>query len=106
MATSVVFGPTVGPDLKPGADIEKFQAVLDNIVEVSLKSDKDKLIVSPYTEEPHLLDLKTLDTTNQILAKALASLKCLRVDYATAPYDEIFNVSNLKSPFLKKNPLL
>jgi len=53
--------------------------------------DQDLLIVSPYDEEPHLLDLRTLDTANQFLAKALTGLKCLRDDYATAPYIEIFN---------------
>lgn len=47
--------------------------------------------MSPYDEEPHLLDLRTVDTANQLLAKALVGLKCLRDDYATAPYVEIFN---------------
>jgi hypothetical protein len=49
------------------------------------------LVVSPYNEEPHLLDLRTLDIPNQLLAKALVGLTCLRDDYATAPYVEIFN---------------
>ncbi|KAG9232914.1 hypothetical protein BJ875DRAFT_360675, partial [Amylocarpus encephaloides] len=53
------------------------------------------LIVSPYDERPHLLDLRTLDTANQLLAKALIDLKCLRGDYATAPYTEIFNWSDV-----------
>ncbi|KAH8652800.1 hypothetical protein BGZ60DRAFT_183991 [Tricladium varicosporioides] len=53
--------------------------------------DENFLIVSPYTEKPHLLDLRTVDTANQLLAKALVDLKCLRDDYATAPYLEIFN---------------
>lgn len=51
------------------------------------------LVVSPYEDEAHLLDLRTVDTANQLLAKALVGLKCLRDDYATAPYVEIFNVS-------------
>jgi hypothetical protein len=54
------------------------------------------LVVSPYEEESHLLDLRTVDTANQLLAKALVGLKCLRDDYATAPYIEIFNVSILR----------
>jgi hypothetical protein len=58
-------------------------------------SKKNLLIVSPYDEEPHLLDLNTLDVPNQLLAKALISLKCLREDYATAPYIEIFNWSQV-----------
>ncbi|TVY88455.1 UPF0643 protein [Lachnellula willkommii] len=53
--------------------------------------NENLLIVSPYEEEPHLLDLRTLDSANQILAQALTGLKCLRDDYATAPYVEIFN---------------
>jgi hypothetical protein len=54
-------------------------------------NDENLLVVSPYDEFPHLLDLRTLDTANQLLAKALVGLKCLRCDYATAPYSEIFN---------------
>lgn len=62
------------------------------VPKVSEKND-DLLIVSPYVEEAHLLDLKTVDTANQLLAKGLVELKCLREDYATAPYVDIFNVS-------------
>jgi hypothetical protein len=58
-------------------------------------TEKHLLVVSPYEEESHLLDLRTVDTANQLLAKALVGLKCLRDDYATAPYIEIFNVSML-----------
>ncbi|KAJ8058308.1 hypothetical protein OCU04_012500 [Sclerotinia nivalis] len=55
-------------------------------------SSEDRyLVVSPYDEKPHLLDLETLDTPNQLLARALVGLKCLREDYATAPYIETFN---------------
>jgi hypothetical protein len=72
--------------------------VLQDVVEVNALANihaetEDLLVVSPYTEEPHLLSLKTVDTANQLLAKALVGLKCLRDDYATAPYVEIFNVS-------------
>ncbi|KAK3318046.1 hypothetical protein B0H66DRAFT_223852 [Apodospora peruviana] len=49
------------------------------------------LVVSPYTEPDHLLDLESLDVENRHLALALADLKCLRQDYATAPYLETFN---------------
>lgn len=49
------------------------------------------LVVSPYTEQEHLLDLETLDPENQLLALALAGMKCLREDYATRPYLEVFN---------------
>jgi hypothetical protein len=49
------------------------------------------LIVSPYSEQEHLLDLETLDIENQLLAIALTKMKCLRQDYATAPYVQTFN---------------
>lgn len=49
------------------------------------------LVVSPYDEQDHLLDLETLDVENQLLALSLTKLRCLRKDYATAPYIETFN---------------
>ena len=49
------------------------------------------LVVSPYTEQEHLLDLETLGPENQLLALALTGMKCLREDYATRPYLDIFN---------------
>jgi hypothetical protein len=58
-------------------------------------NDENFLVVSPYDELPHLLDLRTLDTANQLLAKALGELKCLRDDYATAPYIQTFNWSEI-----------
>ena len=58
-------------------------------------NDENLLVVSPYDELPHLLDLRTVDTANQLLAKALIGLKCLREDYATAPYVETFNWSQV-----------
>lgn len=51
----------------------------------------DFLIVSPYTSPPHLLDLRALNTAQQLLAKALTILEAVRLDYATAPYVEAFN---------------
>lgn len=56
-----------------------------------INSEKNLLVVSPYEEEPHLLDLNTLDTSNQLLAKALFCMKNERDDYATANYQESFN---------------
>jgi hypothetical protein len=71
----------------------------------SILADQDTekgnfLVVSPYDEKPHLLDLRTLDAANQLLAKALVGLECLRDDYATAPYVDIFNVSDEILPLL------
>ncbi|KAB5532534.1 hypothetical protein GE09DRAFT_973367 [Coniochaeta sp. 2T2.1] len=49
------------------------------------------LVVSPYTEQAHLLDLETLNEENALLALALTKMKSLREDYATAPYLDTFN---------------
>lgn len=51
----------------------------------------DLLITSPYNDPRHLLNLKTLDTANQLLAKALTIFQPIRADYATAPYLDSFN---------------
>lgn len=53
--------------------------------------DQQQLIISPYNDKHHLLDLQALDTPNQLLALALTLLKPIRPDYATAPYTESFN---------------
>ena len=49
------------------------------------------IVVSPYTSPPHLLDLRHLDVSQQLLAKALTILGSIREDYATAPYIDSFN---------------
>jgi hypothetical protein len=49
------------------------------------------LITSPYTEPEHQLDLGTLDNENCLLAEALVHLRCLRDDYAIAPYQQSFD---------------
>ncbi|KXX82055.1 hypothetical protein MMYC01_200895 [Madurella mycetomatis] len=56
------------------------------------KPDQNRyLVVSPYTEQEHLLDLESLSVENLLLALSLTKMKCLREDYATAPYTETFN---------------
>lgn len=54
-------------------------------------SSEALLVVSPYTSRSHLLDLNLVDQPNQLLAKALTTMKPIREDYATAPYKEAFN---------------
>ncbi|UNI25069.1 hypothetical protein JDV02_010774 [Purpureocillium takamizusanense] len=57
---------------------------------------QDRLIIqSPYSDPEHLLDLDTLDRENALLAQALARLRATRDDYATAPYTESFNWSEV-----------
>lgn len=49
------------------------------------------LVVSPYTTLPHLLDLRTLEEPQRLLAKSLTLLQSTQDDYATAPYHKSFN---------------
>ncbi|KAL9101096.1 MAG: hypothetical protein Q9163_003611 [Psora crenata] len=59
---------------------------------VSPDSENEKhLVVSPYTSLPHLLDLRGLDMSQELLAGALSGLQAVRPDYATAPYTSAFN---------------
>ena len=59
------------------------------------------LVVSPYTTLPHLLDLRTLEEPQRLLAKSLTVLHSTRKDYATAAYHQSFNwdavIDQLKS---------
>lgn len=92
MAVSHTTLPELGHlDEKLGTDLEDVSPP-SYLSSIGAKND-NLLVVSPYDEVEHLLDLRTVDTANQLLAKALVGLKCLRDDYATAPYVEIFNVS-------------
>ena len=49
------------------------------------------LQVSPYEEQPHLLDLTSVAPSSQLLARALTEMDVVRDDYATAPYHEAFS---------------
>lgn len=50
-----------------------------------------RLIASPYNSVPHLLDIAALERQDRLFALALAYLKPIRDDYATAEYTESFN---------------
>jgi hypothetical protein len=76
------------PDIKTPALVSHTRA----LAAATTKPGRDRyLVVSPYHEQDHLLDLETLDVENQLLALSLTKLRCLREDYATAPYTESFN---------------
>ena len=68
-------------------------------VEVAVPEGEEKstlngeklLVVSPYLEREHLLDLATVDEESALLAEALALMRNTREDYATAPYAKSFN---------------
>ena len=51
----------------------------------------DFLVVSPYTFQPHLLDLRRLESSQNLFARALTLLEPVRTDYAIAPYHLSFN---------------
>ncbi|KAL7898633.1 hypothetical protein HDV63DRAFT_374297 [Trichoderma sp. SZMC 28014] len=61
------------------------------ISELSALDEERFVLKSPYSERPHLLDLETVSHEAGLLAKALRTLKPIREDYATAPYEESFN---------------
>ena len=58
---------------------------------VSNTQDTNLLVVSPYTAREHLLDLRPLQTNQQLLAKALTTLLPVTEQYATASYQSSFN---------------
>lgn len=53
------------------------------------------LVISPYTDAPHLLDLRTVGIQEQLLAHAFIKMRSLREDYARAPYLDIFNFTEV-----------
>lgn len=55
------------------------------------EDDTRYLLVSPYTEKPHLLDLDSVDVENQLLAQALVYMNNVRDDFRTASYQDSFN---------------
>ncbi|KAK3365430.1 hypothetical protein B0H63DRAFT_445670 [Podospora didyma] len=81
----------VAPTLSIHEAYNEKTSVLVSDLELPATHDSRYLIVSPYTEQQHLLDLDTLDAENQLLALSLVKMTCLREDYATAPYLETFN---------------
>jgi hypothetical protein len=66
-----------------------------HVEESSQVGSRELLIISPYIETPHLLDLSTVEPQAQLLAIALTGLKSVREDYATASYGQIFNWSEV-----------
>ena len=84
----------------PSFDALKFEAAAsfqlpsshsDTCKHAKNESSENLLVVSPYTSRSHLLDLNSVDKPNQLVAKALTTMKPIREDYATAPYKEAFN---------------
>ncbi|KAI0009700.1 hypothetical protein F4779DRAFT_357684 [Xylariaceae sp. FL0662B] len=85
--------PVTAPREKGSVEVSTEEIVaLESDGASALNHDKEHfLVISPYTEQEHLLDLRTLDAEHALLAQALVHMRCLRPDYATAPYLEIFN---------------
>ena len=96
---------TVANCLSPSLSVTAFSDPLDNQFDWKLLSESDfgesqdhhtnnsqnLLIVSPYTNRPHLLDLDTLSTSQKLVAKALTQLAPTTEEYATTPYLDAFN---------------
>lgn len=81
------------------------KAPITTTIEVESSSSTDDesestspwLIVSPYTEHEHQLDLRTVDTPFRLLALALVKLEIATTDYATVSYEDAFKWSQLMS---------
>jgi hypothetical protein len=70
--------------------VEKESAYV-SATSISRELDGSYLIVSPYTEDDHLLRLDSVEPQCQFIARALTVMQVLRPDYATSPYFETFN---------------
>ncbi|KAF7159576.1 hypothetical protein CNMCM6106_006892 [Aspergillus hiratsukae] len=92
----------------PDMDLLKFHAAASLQLRFSPHPDPDSdsapdgdgdgdalLITSPYNSPLHLLNLQTLDPPYRLLAQALTILRPVRADYATAPYADSFNWSDV-----------
>ena len=76
----------------PNRSLNEGTAAADGALETAGKLRRHRcLVVSPYHEQDHLLNLERVDVENQLLALSLTKLECLREDYATAPYIDSFN---------------
>ena len=87
------------PSVNHASDPQDAEFLLEHPTAQSIHALKDQtkadfgdfLVVSPYAFQPHLLDLRRLEYSQNLLARALTLLKPVRTDYATAPYQESFN---------------
>ena len=81
------------------------QAVAETVLDDSDSSDTDNncekssdfLGVSPYPEQEHQLDLRTVDTPNRLLALALTQLEPATSEYATVRYEDALDWTALFS---------
>ncbi|EFY84630.1 UPF0643 protein [Metarhizium acridum CQMa 102] len=75
------------------ADVPSFTKEKDAISALRNQALTEKrfIVQSPYVDAEHLLDLESLDSENGFISLALARLRAVREDYATAPYTESFN---------------
>ncbi|KAK6858424.1 hypothetical protein PG995_006123 [Apiospora arundinis] len=95
MAISEVHpGQTIAPNVVLDEKTELVTSTQEIVSPVG-GDDASFLVTSPYTEREHCLDLRSVDTENALLARALVHMKSLRPDYATAPYTETFNWSEI-----------
>ncbi|KAG6010811.1 hypothetical protein E4U21_004199 [Claviceps maximensis] len=69
--------------------------VIADLQNYNVSNEERFIKQSPYADKGHLLDLQTLDNENALLSRALSRLRAVRQDYATAPYKESFNWSEV-----------
>jgi hypothetical protein len=59
------------------------------------KQHDQPLVMSPYTDSAHLLDLNTLEPQTRLFALALSQLQPATEDYATVKYEDVFQFKAL-----------
>ena len=65
--------------------------ISDHSKEIDQDGESQWLVVSPYSNKPHLLDLSAVEPAQALLARALTTMTPICDNYATAPYTESFN---------------
>lgn len=94
----------------PSIDAVKAAAVVTQTEVFENASDSDNasfqdpdishlIISSPYIDEIHQLDLRSLSEPVANFAQALTHMDAVRPDYATAPYDRSFNWQAITSEY-------
>ena len=92
MDMKLVTSPLITPgelSCVPTSNLSSYDTLIKD--ESLVEKQPEYLVVSPYTSLDHQLDLTKLDKLDQLLAKAMTIMRATREDYATAPYLDAFN---------------
>ena len=74
--------------------IDNFNRTISSRIKIRREEDHF-LVVSPYEDFAHRLDLRSVSSECQLLAQALVKMEPTRTDYAIAPYAKAFNFDKI-----------